>query len=175
MLTLARLVDGALEAPVVPSFTRIGYDVRSRVAAWSDLGSYALEGRTVLITGATSGLGLAAAEQIAHCGATVVVLGRDESKTRRVLDELHQKTGNDKLSSVIADLGRLDSVREAASEVQVQPRSTRRVDPQCGHPERRTSARRRHRGHGGQPGRGPVPVHGPAAAAAACDQAPAGC
>ena len=55
---LAGIVDTALELPVVTSFTRLGYDLRSRLAGWTPLDRYDLSGRTVLVTGATSGLGL---------------------------------------------------------------------------------------------------------------------
>lgn len=116
-MTLGSLIDAVLEAPVVTSFTRIGYDVRSRVAHWRPLGSYDLSGKVVLVTGATSGLGLVAAEQFAVCGATVVLLGRDAAKTQRVRDEIAGRTGNDTLTTVVADMGDLDQVRRAAAEL----------------------------------------------------------
>jgi NAD(P)-dependent dehydrogenase (short-subunit alcohol dehydrogenase family) len=116
-MNLAGIVDALVEAPVVPSFTRIGYDVRSRLAHWTALDEYALDGRVMVLTGATSGLGLAAAEQLARCGATVVLMGRDAAKCDRVLAQLQSRTGNSNLVSVVADLAEPEQVRAAAALV----------------------------------------------------------
>jgi dehydrogenase/reductase SDR family member 12 len=118
-MRLARFLDGALEVPVVSSFTRIGYDARSRLGHWTKLGDYRLGGRVVVVTGASSGLGLVAAEQFAACCATVVLLGRDRSKTERVRDDIAARTGNDSLEVVVADMGDLDAVRAAAAQLQM--------------------------------------------------------
>jgi NAD(P)-dependent dehydrogenase (short-subunit alcohol dehydrogenase family) len=117
-MNTADLLDSALEIPVVTSFTRIGYDARRRLAHWRPLESYDLTGRTVLVTGATSGLGLAAAEQFARLGASVVLLGRDAAKTDRVRVELAERVGHDAFEVVVADMGDLDQVRAAARTIQ---------------------------------------------------------
>lgn len=116
-MDLAALVDAVVEAPVVPSFTRFGFDVRSRVGHWRQLADYNLRGRTVLLTGATSGLGLAAAEQLARCGAEVILLGRDPDKTARVRDVIASRTGNTTLRTAVADMGDLDAVRAVADSL----------------------------------------------------------
>ena len=116
-MTVEHAVDSIIEAPVVTSFTRVGFDIRSRVGHWTDISAYDLTGRVVLITGATSGIGLCAAEQLARCNATVVLIGRDRTKTQRVRDELVARTGNDNLDVVVADLADFDAVRAAAAEV----------------------------------------------------------
>jgi NAD(P)-dependent dehydrogenase (short-subunit alcohol dehydrogenase family) len=113
----ARFVDAALEFPVAPSFTRLGLEARRRLFGWSDLGSYDLAGRVMVVTGATSGLGRATAEQLARDGATVIAVGRDPDKTRRVVGALQEATGNEDVSAVVADLGDYDSVRRAAEEI----------------------------------------------------------
>ena len=117
-MNAAELLDGALELPVVTSFTRIGYDARRRLAHWRPLDSYDLAGSTVVVTGATSGLGLAAAEQFARSGATVVLLGRDAAKTERVRAELVGRLGRDAFEVVVADMGDLEQVRAAAVQLQ---------------------------------------------------------
>jgi len=115
--TVQRVVDSVLEAPVFTSFTRLGYHARSRLADWKPIGDYDAAGRVVLVTGATSGLGLVTAEQLAAAGATVVLLGRDESKTNRVRDEIATRTGSELLSTVVADMGDLAAVRRVAAEL----------------------------------------------------------
>lgn len=113
----ASFIDRALELPVVTSFTRLGHDVRRRSDHWTPLSDYRMTGRTVLVTGASSGLGLVAAEQFARCGAYVLMLGRDAAKTERARAEVAQRTGSTSLEVVVADMGDLDAVRAAAKAV----------------------------------------------------------
>lgn len=111
---LACAIDAMLEVLIIPSFSRIGYAIRSRLFSWSQLSDYQLEGRTVIITGATSGIGLAAAEQLARCGATLVLIGRDAEKTRLVTNDIVARTGNSSISAFVADMSDFESVRHAA-------------------------------------------------------------
>jgi NAD(P)-dependent dehydrogenase (short-subunit alcohol dehydrogenase family) len=74
----------------------------------------------MVITGASSGLGLVAAEQLARCGASVVLVGRDRAKTERVCDEIAARTGNTSLEVVVADMGDLGAVRAAAAQIQAR-------------------------------------------------------
>ena len=117
MTGLASVIDKVVEAPVFTSFTNVGYTVRKRLDEWTPLGHYDLSGRTVLLTGATSGLGYAAARQLAGAGARLLLLGRNPDKTERVRDELAAESGNDSLETVIADMGDLAAVRAAAEAV----------------------------------------------------------
>jgi NAD(P)-dependent dehydrogenase (short-subunit alcohol dehydrogenase family) len=116
-MSAAEVFDAVLEFPVVTSFTRIGYDARSRLAHWTPLSSYDLDGQVVLVTGASSGLGMVAAEQFARCGATVLLLGRDRAKTEGVAATLAARTGSERLHVVVADMGDFDQVRVAAAHV----------------------------------------------------------
>jgi NAD(P)-dependent dehydrogenase (short-subunit alcohol dehydrogenase family) len=117
-MRLAEVIDGAIEVPVVTSFTRLGYDLRSRLGHWSEVAERRLDGRVMVITGASSGLGSVAAEQLAARGALVVLLGRDRVKTERVRDEISARTGNASLEVVVADMGDLAAVRVAAARIQ---------------------------------------------------------
>jgi dehydrogenase/reductase SDR family member 12 len=116
-MSTAEFLDSVLEFPVVTSFTRLGYDARSRLAHWTPLSSYRLDGQVILVTGATSGLGAVAAEQFARCGATVVLLGRDAAKTERVAADIAARTESTDVHTVVADMGDLVAVRAAAAEV----------------------------------------------------------
>ena len=89
----AKLLDRVLETPIAPSFTRIGAVVRSRTEHWTDLDDYDLSGRTILLTGATSGLGLAAAHRLAGLGAKLLVVGRNPAKTDAAYAALPSPTG----------------------------------------------------------------------------------
>ncbi len=116
-MNLRDLLDSVIEVPVGSSFTRIGYDVRSRSDHWRRLDSYDLTERTILVTGATSGLGLSACEQFARMGATLVLLGRDAAKTEAAAKKIRALTKPEMVRSVVADMGDLDQVRAAAARV----------------------------------------------------------
>lgn len=60
--------------------------------------------RFVLLTGATSGIGRAAAVKIAPTGVTLTLVGRDQAKLDQTVAELRQASGNDKVSGLRADL-----------------------------------------------------------------------
>ncbi len=106
-------VDQVLEFAIAPSFTRIGYDVRSRVEHWTPLSSYRLEGRVVVITGATSGLGLAAARRLMGDGATVEIVARNAKKADAVCRELRAGSRGS-VDYTVADTSDLGSIRAAA-------------------------------------------------------------
>jgi dehydrogenase/reductase SDR family member 12 len=116
-VNVARVVDASIEALVAPSFTKIGYQLRSRLERWSPVASDALIGRTVIITGATSGIGRHAAEHFARLGAHVVISGRDRAKAEMVRTEIESRTGSTELSVVCADMGELPDVEAMADEL----------------------------------------------------------
>jgi NAD(P)-dependent dehydrogenase (short-subunit alcohol dehydrogenase family) len=72
---------------------------------------------TILVTGATDGLGKAVATELARRGATVLVHGRDEERGRRTLEEIEDRTGNGRLAWYRADLASLADVRGLADAV----------------------------------------------------------
>jgi len=71
---------------------------------------YDMRGKTVLVTGATNGIGLVTARELAGAGARVHIVGRDPHKTAQVAREVGA-TG-----TLIADLSELAQVRRAAAE-----------------------------------------------------------
>jgi NAD(P)-dependent dehydrogenase (short-subunit alcohol dehydrogenase family) len=126
---LATLIDQLLEITVVGSFSRIGFDVRSRLFAWPAPTAEALAGRTILLTGATSGLGREAARQLAVLGARVVLLGRDEAKLAAVRDDLVRSYQEDRFPTVVADMSSLESVHRAVERVaSTEPRLDGLID-----------------------------------------------
>ncbi|MBO1756947.1 SDR family NAD(P)-dependent oxidoreductase [Allobranchiibius sp. CTAmp26] len=70
--------------------------------------------QTVLVTGATSGIGLAAARQFAACGAVVLVHGRDQERGREVVASITEAGGTARF--VAADLADADDVKRLAAE-----------------------------------------------------------
>jgi len=73
--------------------------------------------QTILITGATDGLGRALANELAAEGATVLVHGRDDARGHQTIEEIRAATGSDKLHWLRADLASLEEVRALADQV----------------------------------------------------------
>ena len=73
------------------------------------------EGKTVLVTGSTSGIGRAAAEQFGRGGAHVIVTGRDEARGREVVATIEETGGTAEF--VAADLSGPDGPAKLASAV----------------------------------------------------------
>ncbi len=73
-----------------------------------------LHDRTILITGANTGIGLAAARELARRGARLVLACRSEAKTQPAIDGIKRDTGNDAVEFLALDLADLASVRAGA-------------------------------------------------------------
>ncbi len=127
--TLSTVVDDALEISVVGSFSRIGPAVRARVYGWTKPAPGSMTGRTVAITGPTSGLGLAATWALAELGARVVLIGRSEQRLAALQGSLEGSFGAGRFSAVVADLASLSSVHDAVDRIRAtEPRLDVLVD-----------------------------------------------
>ena len=80
------------------------------------MGSSLMEGKVVMITGATSGIGRVTAKTLAGMGADMVVLGRDAQKGKRLMAEISDTTGGKDAEYILCDLASLENVRKAATE-----------------------------------------------------------
>jgi dehydrogenase/reductase SDR family member 12 len=106
------IVDTVLDRTVVAGYTNVGYRIRSRGWSASDLPR--MDGKVVAVTGASSGLGLAAAEGYARLGATVWMIGRDRERGDRARAEVIARSGNEDIHVGVCDLSRLASIRSFA-------------------------------------------------------------
>ena len=116
-LDTSAVVDRALELSIVGSFSRVGIALRRRLFRWAAPPAGALDGRTVLITGPTSGLGREATDALAALGARVILVGRSEKRLAAVREALVAVHGEDRFPLVVADMGSLASVRAAVVRV----------------------------------------------------------
>ena len=73
-----------------------------------------LEGKTILVTGASSGIGKQTAIECSRLGASVIITGRDETRLQQTFDELATNEGH---KQVIADLLNQEDVERLVSEV----------------------------------------------------------
>jgi dehydrogenase/reductase SDR family member 12 len=107
-----------LIVPGLVGFTNVGYRWHKR--NWKPL-AVSLRERTVVVTGATSGLGRAAASQLADLGARVILVGRDPDKAEATRREIVATTGNDNVAVALADLSLLADVRKLAKRLLKEP------------------------------------------------------
>lgn len=114
MTSLARILDNVAEASVVGSFSSLGHRLRTRLYDWAPLATYDLSGRTVLVTGANSGLGKAIATDLARLGASVRISVRSDDKGKQTVGEIVDATGNEDVEYGVVDLARFDQVDEFA-------------------------------------------------------------
>ena len=104
------LLDTALDLSVIGGYTNVGYRIRS--GGWRPLPR--MEGKVVLITGATSGLGLAAAGGFARLGATVWLAVRNRERGEAARARILEHQGEADARVELCDLSRPESVRRFA-------------------------------------------------------------
>jgi NAD(P)-dependent dehydrogenase (short-subunit alcohol dehydrogenase family) len=93
------------------------YFVSSR---WSVKDTPSLSGRTIVITGANSGLGLETARYLAAADAKVVLACRNRDKANRAVQDIRATTSNGELMVMDLDLARLVSVNSFVDELTSQ-------------------------------------------------------
>jgi retinol dehydrogenase 12 len=76
----------------------------------------AMDGKTCLITGATSGIGKETAVALARLGARVVLIGRDAGRTRATADWITGQAGAEPVAFLVADLSSQAEVRRVARD-----------------------------------------------------------
>lgn len=79
--------------------------------------STSITDKHIVLTGATSGLGLAAAEALAHRGAKLTLVARNKSKAEKVIQDIQSKTGNNNITLELADLSLLEDTKALAERL----------------------------------------------------------
>ena len=111
---MTSLIDRTMDTAIAPGFSNIGYRVRRR--SWEPI-TKSLSGQTVVVTGATSGLGKAAATDLARLGADVILVGRNPDKTAAVQAEIAAVTDSNTVRYELADLSLMSEVRDLAGRL----------------------------------------------------------
>ncbi len=79
-----------------------------------------MKGKTVVITGGTSGIGRVAAETLAKMGARIVLIARDRARANATLAQLHKSGSGLSHTAHFADLMRLSEMKRVAGEIAKQ-------------------------------------------------------
>jgi NAD(P)-dependent dehydrogenase (short-subunit alcohol dehydrogenase family) len=83
----------------------------------SVLDSFGLRGKSGIVTGCSSGLGITFAEALAEVGADLVVCARRESKLRDVSEQIAKKTGR-AIYPIVCDVGKEEEVKRVVEEAE---------------------------------------------------------
>ncbi len=76
-----------------------------------------MKSETILITGSTSGIGYAAAKQLAKQGVHLIIHGRSKDKCEQTVQEIKHLTHHPHIDYIVADLSDLAQVREMALQI----------------------------------------------------------
>jgi NAD(P)-dependent dehydrogenase (short-subunit alcohol dehydrogenase family) len=76
-----------------------------------------MSGKTCLITGATAGIGLVTAKELARMGSAVTIVGRNQAKCAATVAAIREETQNQSLDYLVADLSSQSEVRQLADMV----------------------------------------------------------
>lgn len=82
-----------------------------------------LSGKTAVITGATSGMGAASARRFAKAGAKVILIGRNEERGEKIVDELRKSSCTAEYFS--ADLSQKSEIERVCGQIR---EANRRID-----------------------------------------------
>lgn len=96
----------------IAAFTNVGYHLNARDHQPLDTD---MTGKTVVVTGATGGLGLATADALAGMGARVALVGRNQEKLERAASSIRGD-----VTTFQADLSLLDDIRSLAGRMRLE-------------------------------------------------------
>jgi NAD(P)-dependent dehydrogenase (short-subunit alcohol dehydrogenase family) len=120
-----RALDTVIDATIVLSYGNTGYKFRQALL-WNNADlAVDLTGKVCAITGANSGIGLAAARQLARRGATVYLLARNLERGTAAQARISKEAGHSRVYLEAIDLSSLASVQTCADRIKTQ---TQRLD-----------------------------------------------
>ncbi|MCJ7625668.1 MAG: SDR family oxidoreductase [Anaerolineaceae bacterium] len=75
-----------------------------------------MKDKVCMVTGATSGIGLVTAQELASMGAKIVIVGRNSQKGEQIVAAIKEATGNSHVELMLADLSEQSQIRKLVSD-----------------------------------------------------------
>jgi len=91
----------------VYKFIRLGENMQNKI----------MDGKTILITGATSGIGEVAAQELALMGAQVLIVGRNKDRVQASIERIMNSDKSNKVLPFVADLSSFVDIQRLSREV----------------------------------------------------------
>lgn len=117
MTMVGAFFDDLLDRTVVLGYSRLGLAVRQQLWRAPELPAGALAGRTVLVTGANSGIGKAIATELATLGATVLMTVRDRARGEAARHHVLTVAPAADVAVEVCDVSHLAAVRSFAADL----------------------------------------------------------
>ena len=111
------MVDRLLDRTIALGYSRLGYSIRQRWWDRDDPAPDALTGKTVVVTGANSGIGAAIVDGAARLGASVVMVVRDLERGESVRDRLAAAHPHANLMVARCDVSDLTDIANVADRL----------------------------------------------------------
>jgi dehydrogenase/reductase SDR family protein 12 len=117
-------IDTFLDRTIALGYGDVGVRIRRRLSSWP-ADPPRIDGKVALVTGAASGIGLAASRGFAGLGARVVAVARDERRSTQAADLIREAVPGADVCPIGCDIASIDALRSLASHVTV---SEQRLD-----------------------------------------------
>ncbi len=84
--------------------------------AHQSAGEWTVRDKTIMVTGATSGIGRVTAFELAKQGATVILAVRSESRARKAVADIRKEAGHNRVDFLLADFASQADIRRLAAQ-----------------------------------------------------------
>jgi len=109
VMALGRMLDQTMDWLVLPGYSKIGYLTRQCLLPSSSID---LSGQSIMVTGASSGIGEAACVRFAQLGARIHLVVRNADRGQAAADRISAASGSKNIKLQLCDVSSMESVRD---------------------------------------------------------------